>query len=211
MASGLDEARWWAEVEDARAPPDDRYAFAQSLSVLHAPGTTFQYSGVHAAAFGGYLVGRGIDPRKTMLALLRGIGVKPAKWSLDGAGQAILSHGMSLTPEQWARVGMLMRDGAATTYAPCLQGSAVMPAYGFGWWLNTPLDETQAAEIPGILRERLSFPSPFAPAPPDLFAAIGNHDQRLYVVPSRGLVIVRMARTNRGAPFFDADFLRHFD
>ena len=83
-----------------------------------------------------------------------------------------------------------------------------MPAYGFGWWLNAPLTEAQAATIPGILRDRLSFPMPFAPAPSDLFAAIGNHDQRLYVVPSRGLVIVRMARINRGAPFFDENLLR---
>jgi CubicO group peptidase (beta-lactamase class C family) len=123
---------------------------------------------------------------------------------------------MSLTAEEWGRIGMLMRDdgryGAERLFAPgrlaeCLGGSAAMPAYGLGWWLNAPLSDAQRGQIPLPIRHHLAAPRPFEPAPPDLFAAIGSHGQRMYVIPSRGLVIVRMARRHEGEPFLDAELL----
>ena len=42
-------------------------------------------------------------------------------------------------------------------------------------------------------------------APPDLFAAVGSGYNRLFVIPSRGLVIVRQGEN---AKFSDAEFLR---
>jgi len=226
LTSGLDDARWWNEVENARAPVPDRYAFARSLLVLNAPGRAFQYSGVHAAALGGYLVSQAIDPRRLLTErILKPLGVVARKWSVDGAGQPILSHGMSLGPEQWARIGMLLRDDgrylgkqivAPGQLATCLVGSPAMPAYGLGWWLNAPLDAKALSQIPLLIREHLasaapsdgSLTRPFAPGPPDLFAAIGSYDQRLYVIPSRGLVVVRFALDkNDGALFRDPEFL----
>ena len=71
------------------------------------------------------------------------------------------------------------------------------PAYGYLWWLNGKakfmLPEGQTA-YPGTL-------VPNAPA--DMFAAMGAADQRLYVVPSKNLVIVRMGEaSNPGNPNF---------
>jgi CubicO group peptidase (beta-lactamase class C family) len=113
---------------------------------------------------------------------------------------------------------MLMRDDgvfagarlvAAGRLGTCLRGSAALPAYGLGWWLNAAVTPAQAEQIPSVLRERLAPPPRlFEPGPPDLFAAIGSDDQRLYVMPSRGLVVVRLARPTREAePFTDAAFL----
>jgi len=227
MTSGLDDARWWSEVDGAArgaAVPPDRYAFARSLAVLNAPGRLFQYSGMHAAALGGFLVAHAIDPRRALTErVLRPLGVAPHQWSSDGAQQPILAHGMSLTAEQWARLGILMRDDgrfqgrrlfAPGRLAACLTGSRAMPAYGLGWWLNAPLSTAQHAQVPLLIREHLAPADPcgttrlFAPAPADLFAAIGSYDQRLYVVPSRGLVVVRLARKHGDDPFLDGDFLR---
>ncbi len=59
-------------------------------------------------------------------------------------------------------------------------------AYGYLWWLNGK-DSYRAPvltlEFPGKLIEN---------APDDLFAALGKDDQKLYVVPSQNLVVVRM-------------------
>ncbi|PZO30352.1 MAG: serine hydrolase [Flavobacteriaceae bacterium] len=59
-------------------------------------------------------------------------------------------------------------------------------AYGFLWWLNGKssyhLPQTQF-EFNGTL-----IPN----APSDMFAALGKNDQKIYVVPSKKMVIIRM-------------------
>ncbi len=59
-------------------------------------------------------------------------------------------------------------------------------AYGYMWWLNGKstyrLPQTQF-EFSGSL-----IPN----APNDMFCALGRDDQKIYVVPSRDLVITRM-------------------
>ncbi|GAA4277810.1 serine hydrolase [Aquimarina mytili] len=59
-------------------------------------------------------------------------------------------------------------------------------AYGYLWWLNGKNSfRTPAAEI--------EFPGKLIPnAPDDLIAGLGKDDQKLYIVPSQNLVIVRM-------------------
>lgn len=62
----------------------------------------------------------------------------------------------------------------------------INPSYGYLWWLNGKnhymLPSTQTI-FPGML-----IPN----APADLIAAMGAEDQRIYIVPSKQLVIIRM-------------------
>ncbi|MDM9632025.1 serine hydrolase domain-containing protein [Robiginitalea aurantiaca] len=59
-------------------------------------------------------------------------------------------------------------------------------AYGYLWWLNGQ-DRFMA---PG---SQVVFPGELIPsAPGDLVAGLGKNDQKLYIVPSQNLVIVRM-------------------
>lgn len=68
-------------------------------------------------------------------------------------------------------------------------------AYGYLWWLNgkasyhLPQTQMQAA---GTL-----IPS----APSDTFCALGKNDQKMYVVPSKKLVIIRMGGSAEGTNF----------
>lgn len=59
------------------------------------------------------------------------------------------------------------------------------PSYGYLWWLNGQ----SAFMLPGlqIVFQRSILPE----APADLVAALGKNDQKIYVVPSQGLVVVR--------------------
>jgi CubicO group peptidase (beta-lactamase class C family) len=58
-------------------------------------------------------------------------------------------------------------------------------SYGYLWWLNGQ----PSYRLPG---SQLSLPGPLVPAAPaDLIAALGKNDQKIYVVPSLGLVVVR--------------------
>jgi CubicO group peptidase (beta-lactamase class C family) len=60
------------------------------------------------------------------------------------------------------------------------------PAYGYLWWLNGESNY----RLPGSVT---SFIGNLVPnAPNDLIAGLGANDQKLYVIPSKNLVIIRM-------------------
>ena len=60
------------------------------------------------------------------------------------------------------------------------------PAFGYLWWLNGK----NGYRLPG---SEISFSGTLIPnAPADLIAGLGKGDQKLFVVPSQGLVIVRI-------------------
>lgn len=64
------------------------------------------------------------------------------------------------------------------------------PAYGYFWWLNGK----SKFMLPG---SQNVFPGALIPnAPADMYAAMGAEDQRIYVVPSKELVIIRMGRAS---------------
>lgn len=62
----------------------------------------------------------------------------------------------------------------------------INPSYGYLWWLNGK----NSFMIPG---EQTVYQGALVPnAPSDMFAAMGADDQRIYVVPGKKLVVVRM-------------------
>jgi hypothetical protein len=74
-----------------------------------------------------------------------------------------------------------------------VKGSSINAAYGLSVWLN--------ALGPSPIGKPQNF---LDPAPADAFMAAGALDQRLYVIPSKDLVIVRFGHNNR---FEDNTFL----
>lgn len=69
---------------------------------------------------------------------------------------------------------------------------ALNKSYGYLWWLNGK----GSFRLPGT--EEL-YPGKLIPnAPDDLIAGLGAFDQKLYVVPSKGLVIIRMGDSASG-------------
>lgn len=69
------------------------------------------------------------------------------------------------------------------------------PAYGYLWWLNGKAGYLN----PGI---QLMFNGAIIPnAPNDLFCALGKNDQKIYVVPSSGLVVIRQGNSAEGVTF----------
>jgi CubicO group peptidase (beta-lactamase class C family) len=66
----------------------------------------------------------------------------------------------------------------------------INPSYGYLWWLNGK----SKYMLPGSQKVTQSVLVPNAPS--DMFAAMGAADQRLYIVPSKDLVIVRMGETS---------------
>ena len=73
-------------------------------------------------------------------------------------------------------------------------------AYGYMWWLNGKsnfrLPQTQ-----------LQFSGTLIPtAPSDMYCALGKNDQKIYVIPSRKIVIIRMGDAADAESFGLSDF-----
>lgn len=73
-------------------------------------------------------------------------------------------------------------------------------SYGYMWWLNGKpsyrLPQTQV-EFTGSLVTN---------APTDMYAALGKNDQKIYIVPSKKLVIIRMGNAANSENFALSDF-----
>lgn len=183
------------------------YAQAVQAPLTALPGKAFQYSPVPLQIFG-ELMRRKLQPRKEdPLAYLKRkifdpIDLKVGNWQLDADGNPNLPSGAVLTARDWARFGKLLeRKGRwngrkildKKLLQQCYEGSTTNASYGLTFWLNaaglSPLGKPQDL---------------LAAAPKDTIMAAGADDQRLYVIPSKNLVIVRFGRDNR---FEDDAFL----
>ena len=73
-------------------------------------------------------------------------------------------------------------------------------SYGYLWWLNGK----GSAMVP---YSQIVFPFNLIPnAPADLYCALGKNDQKIYVVPSQKLVVIRM-----GEAAYDGDAVTTYD
>ena len=73
-------------------------------------------------------------------------------------------------------------------------------AYGYLWWLNGK----QSYHLP---QSQLQFNGTLIPnAPSDMYAALGKNDQKIYVIPSKNLVIIRMGDAGDGENFAVSNF-----
>lgn len=80
---------------------------------------------------------------------------------------------------------------------------SINPSYGYLWWLNGKSNFM----LPG---GQTVFPGTLVPnAPADMYAAMGAEDQRIYVIPSKKMVIVRMG--NASDPLNPSFALSGFD
>lgn len=66
----------------------------------------------------------------------------------------------------------------------------INPSYGYLWWLNGK----SSYMIPGSQTQYNGFLVPNAPA--EMYAAMGASDQRIYIIPSKKIVIIRMGEAS---------------
>lgn len=185
------------------------YLASTNIALNAVPGARFQYGPTPLQIFGEVMrrklkaAGQDADPRRYLERRILGpIGVTVAEWRNGPDGEPLMPQGAVLSAEQWAKVGEFVRAGGRHgdkrlvdpgAFAALFEGSAANPAYGLTWWLphTTPAKDPVTAST--------DITSPDAGLPGDLVVAAGAGDQRLYVIPSRGLTIVRQARLDLDA------------
>ena len=62
----------------------------------------------------------------------------------------------------------------------------INPSYGFLWWLNGKTNYM----VPGT--QRVFQGALVSNAPADMYAAMGARDQRIYVIPGKNMIVIRM-------------------
>ena len=73
-------------------------------------------------------------------------------------------------------------------------------AYGYLWWLNGKTSYM-------LPNTQVTFTGKLIPnAPNDLFCALGKNDQKIYIIPSKDLVIIRMGKSAEKTNFASSNF-----
>ena len=196
--------------------PGDRDAMAIKLPIIAAPGAAFVYGPGALQVFHRLLKAklRGEAPKHYLeRRVLRRLRLGPQRYLQDGAGNPLLAAGWQLTARQWAKLGKLvLAQGApvvsSRSLAECWRGSLANPTYSLGWWNNRAAPTGRDADFEWMLNskgENWDGVCLCRDAPADLVACIGSAHQRLYVIPSLRLIVVRHSS---GGSFSDATFLR---
>jgi len=183
-------------------PPSYKRALEEPL--LADPGTTFIYSPPAMQVFGEVmrrkLAAAGVDSDPVAYLdqrVLEPAGIRVSEWRRGPDGNPLMPQGAIMTAEQWARFGEIIRNGGRigdrllvdpAAFAELFKGSKANPAYGLTWWLAEPTSQNDPVTATSDIPENA------ANLPGDLVYAAGAGGQRLYIIPSRKLTIVRLAR-----------------
>lgn len=179
------------------------YADSLAVALTAAPGARFQYGPTPLQIFGEVMrrklaaAGQDADPRRYLeRRLLAPLGVTVGDWRNGPDGNPLMPQGIVLAAAEWAKIGEFVRGGGKVggkalvdeaAFAELFKGSDVNPAYGLTWWLP----RATGSDDPVTRSTDITDP---AGLPPDMVVAAGAGDQRLYVIPSQELTIVRQAR-----------------
>ncbi len=200
MASGLAFNEDYGDVSDVNRMlflEPDMAAFAGALPAVAAPGTEFNYSSGTAVllsrlwmAWLGDDVGALAFPRTALFAPL---GMTSAVLEADAAGTLVGSSYMYATARDWARFGLfLLQDGVWNGVRLLPEGFVAMMRTANGLpggysqnqsWVLGPL-ESEGATRAGL--------------PEDTFWMLGHDGQSIAIIPSAGLVVVRLGLTPSG-------------
>jgi CubicO group peptidase (beta-lactamase class C family) len=202
--------------------------------VIYPPGKQFLYGPAALQIFGGMMErkvlkqGHGYIEKR----ILRPIGVRSGRMLInEGKPCGFLQKtpltarffdGAPFTARDLGRVGILLLNNGRWKGKYILKNvnlltkpTSAAPGYGLGVWLNTRRGSKEAIYISFSMhtpaftitlmksanRKKLIYDD----SPADLFMAAGEGNQRLYVIPSKKLVVVRFGRPDFS--WNDAEFL----
>jgi CubicO group peptidase (beta-lactamase class C family) len=202
----------------------DRNAAALKVASVARPGLVFTYGPSHVQVFC-ELLRRKLNGGSTFAYLqervLSPLGMGGFEYKQDRKGNPLFASGFQLSARQWIRLGeMILGHGQFNGHQivpsdllnQAFIGSTANPSYGLTFWLNRPAGFF-ASETD--IEKRLDLPWQRAnwrgiciskTAPSDMVVGLGSHYQRLFIVPSMNLVVVRLSFAD--AKFSDGEFLR---
>jgi CubicO group peptidase (beta-lactamase class C family) len=203
----------------------DRNAYSVRLPAERPPGDSFIYGPSQLQIFSEVLrrklASRHLTAEQYLCKrVLSPLGISGVDFREDRKGNPLLASGFRLTARQWARLGELILGKGKyhgrqlvrwDLLEECFRGTQINPMFGMGFWLNHVAPDAHEVDVERMLnvpwdRQDWREACLCREAPEDLIAAIGSGYQRMFIVPSLNLVIVRQGRDD--GRFSDAHFLR---
>ncbi len=196
MTDGLDFSEAYNPGDDATtmlflSPSASDFTLGKPLQ--HPPGTYFNYSSgtanILARLYSDTVGGVQLALDNYFDKIAAPLGFQHAIFEVDASGVLFGSSYLYASARDWARLGEMMVAGGVINGQRLVSGDwierATSPnssenhrAYGYQWWLNRGDVEPRWPELPI-----------------DAYAANGNRQQSLMVIPSEQLVIVRLGWT----------------
>ena len=170
---------------------DDMAGFAVKAPLIAPPGTRFAYSSPTTQLLARIIRDAVGGPEQTLAyawhELFNPLGMRDVTLEFDGAGTLQASTYMLASARDWARFGLLyLNDGVLAgkrilheDWVDFSAAATLDTDYGAGFWTNR--SENQNAKG----RVRLGIPR-------DAFFASGDLGQRVVIIPSRQMVVVRL-------------------
>lgn len=196
MTSGLH----WNLFRDYNVAMADRVEDALSLRFDHKPGRWFEYMQSPVALLAKVVErAAGMDFQDfVQRELFSPIGISRAEWSWerDDAGNTVGFMGLNMRADHFARLGHLMLSRGKWNGRRLLERSWIRkaispsrrnPGYGYMFWLN----EANRFIAPTVYSRDKRNHTQIRSAPSDLYWMAGIQDQRVYVLPETGIVVVR--------------------
>lgn len=201
----------------------DRDVLAVQRHLAADPGDAFIYGPCSLQVFHEILKRR-LAPRRLKPTdylerrVLRPMRLGPQRYVMDGSGNPLLAAGFILSARQWSQIGKAVLNESGHIAPPEMisdiwnSGSKVNHSFGLGFWNNGSARRSGACEVDVETMLEEKWPRQHwrnaclsRSAPPDLLASIGSGAQRMYVVPSLDMIVVRQGKNSA---FKDAEFLR---
>lgn len=197
MTSGLDlteDDSGFDPVSTMLFQRRDMAAYAASAALRVRPGTQWDYTSGNTLILSGVLrdsVGGGA-PGMIRFAhdeLFDPLGMRHVLMEFDGAQTLVGSTRIYASARDWARLGQLYLDDGVVDgqrilppgWAAYASRQTLDSIYGAGFWTNSGTDANGRHIIEGM--------------PGDAYFASGMNGQRILIVPSERLVIVRLGST----------------
>lgn len=196
QTSGLE----WDETYDLGTPitrmlylEPDMADYVAGRPLEHEPGTVQEYSSGNTNLLCSVLVERtGLGADLPRQALLGPLGLTSAVFETDAAGTPVCSSYLWATPRDWAAIGQFALQNGEW------EGEQLLPV---DWMARTlTVDDVEQTDDPGNgmswrVNELPGGEPRWPELPEDTFHASGHDGQKMLVVPSEGLVVVRLGFT----------------
>jgi CubicO group peptidase (beta-lactamase class C family) len=206
MSSGLEWVENYFTISEATVmlmQSDDMFASVRACKLEHEPGTYWSYSSGDANLLSG-LISLAIGDENeyhgyAYTRLFHRIGMLNTVVETDASGLFVASSYSYGSTRDWARFGMLFLNEGV------FEGDTVLTRE---WveYMKTPAPASDGQYAGTFWLKESNEKNALVDVPDDIFFADGFLGQRVYVIPSRNLVVVRMGYSL--SSFSVNDFLR---
>ena len=185
------------------------YSTAVSSDITAPPGSRYLYGPVPSQIFGEVMrrklqaSGKSGGPKEYLEErLFAPLGIENYKWRNGPDKEPLMPQGVVMSARDWAKFGEFVRSGGQIdgtrivdpdTFEALFESSAANAAYGLTWWLPRPSQSKDAVTATTDIDDHADL------LPADMVVAAGAGNQRLYVIPSLGVTIVRLAELDLAA------------